>query len=100
VSLSGANFPFGGSAFEGVVTGPGEVLFEIRPVSIWDYDGPDIFERLVDGIEILIGGRVSRARNADPTLGEGVRLLRNRRVHASKWPFGTCTIRQFEFVRR
>ena len=27
-------------------------------MSIWDYDGPDIFERLSDATELIIGGIV------------------------------------------
>jgi hypothetical protein len=100
VSLSGANFPFGGSAFEGVVTGPGEVLFEIRPVSIWDYDGPDIFERLVDGIEILIGGRVLARGTPTGLLGKAYGSGGTEGYMRLNGPYGTCAIRQFEVVRR
>jgi hypothetical protein len=100
VSLSGANFLFGGSAFEGAVTGPGEVLFEIRPVSIWDYDGPDIFERLVDGIEILIGGRVLARRTPTGLLGEAYGSGGTEGYMRLNGPLGTCVIRRFDFVRR
>jgi hypothetical protein len=99
VSLSGANFPIGGSAFEGVVTGPGEVLFEIRLVSIWDYDGPDIFERLVDGIEILIGGRVLARGTPTGLLGKAYGSGGTEGYMRLNGPFGTCAIRQFDFVR-
>lgn len=99
VSLSGANFPIGGSAFEGVVTGPGEVLFEIRPVSIWDYDGPDIFERLVEGIEILIGGRVLARGTPTGLLGKAYGSGGTEGYMRLNGPFGTCAIRQFDFVR-
>jgi hypothetical protein len=100
VSLSGANFPMGGGAFEGVAIGPGEVLFEIRPVSIWDYDGPDIFERLVDGTEILIGGRV-RARGTPTGLsGKAYGSDGTEGYIRLNGPLGTCTIGQFDLVRR
>jgi hypothetical protein len=100
VSLSGANFPIGGGAFEGVATGPGEVLFEIRPVSIWDYDGPDIFERLADGIEILIGGRVLARGTPTGLLGKAYGSGGTEGYMRLNGPFGTCAIRQFDFVRR
>jgi hypothetical protein len=100
VSLSGANFPFGGGAFEGVIIGPGEVLFEIRPVSIWDYDGPDVFERLVDGTEIIVGGRVLARRMPTGLLGKAYGSDGTGGYMRLNVPLGDCVIRQFDFVRR
>jgi hypothetical protein len=99
-SLSGANFTSGGGAFGGVVTGPGEVLFEIRPVSVWDYDGPDIFERLVDGTEILIGGRVLARRTPTGLSGKAYGSGGTEGYMRLNGPLGTCTIRQFDLVRQ
>ena len=100
VTLSGANFPFGGGAFEGVMIGPGEVLFEIRPVSIWDYDGPDIFERLVDGTQIIIGGRVLARSTPTGLLGKAYGSDGTGGYMRLNAPLGDCVIRQFDFVRR
>ena len=100
VSLSGANFPLGGGAFEGVMIGPGEVLFDIRPVSIWDYDGPDIFERLVDGTQIIIGGRVLARGTPTGLLGKAYGSDGTEGYMRLNGPVGDCAIRQFDFVRR
>lgn len=100
VSLSGGNFPIGGGAFEGVVVKPGDVLFEIRPVSIWDYDGPDIFERLVDGTEIIIGGRVLARGTPTGLLGKAYGSDGTGGYMRLNIARGDCVIRQFDFARQ
>jgi hypothetical protein len=102
VSLSGANFFSGSGVFEGVVTPTGDVRFDIRPVSIWDYDATDIFERLDDGIGLIVGGVVvghptptgltGQASTEFPGCCNGYMRLNG--------PSGVCTIRRFDMLRR
>ena len=71
-------------------------------MSIWDYDGPDIFERLSDGTELIIGGIVlarhtptglsgQASTNASGCCNGYMRL---------NGPSGVCTIRKFDMVRQ
>lgn len=100
VSLSGATFLASGSAFEGVVTPASDVQFNIRPVSIWDYDGPDIFERLSDGTQIIIGGVVAARGTPRGISGKAGSCCGSEGYMRLNGPVGECIIRAFDMVRR
>jgi hypothetical protein len=102
VSLSGANFSIGSGVFEGVTTPTGEIQFEIRPVSIWDYDGPDIFEQLGDGTSILIGGVVAARHTPSGLSGQASTDFPGccNGYMRLNGPSGVCTIQKFDMVRQ
>jgi hypothetical protein len=72
VALSDADFLPGSSAFAGAVTATGEVKFAIRPSSVWDYDLPDLQERLSDSTVLLTFGVISATRTPQGISGTAI----------------------------
>jgi hypothetical protein len=118
VSLSGADFlsdpddPSGGGTFAGAVEPNGEISFSILPDSVWDYNVPDLEERLSEGTVLMIFGSIEATRTpagisgTPPAFwqesgGGGIFHLPPR---GSSWSLndatGWCYIDRFEMVPR
>jgi hypothetical protein len=72
VALSDADFLPGSNTFAGAVTAPDAIKFAIRPSSVWDYDGPDLQERLSDGTVLLMFGVISATRTSQRISGTAI----------------------------
>ena len=111
VALSDAEFLPGSNAFAGAVTAPEAIKFAIRPSSVWDYDGPDLQERLSDGTVLLMFGVISATRTPQGISG-AMNLIDQESglggiAHLPRGPswsladhIGWCDIDRFDMVPR
>ncbi len=100
VSLSGADFI--GNSFRGAVAPTGEIVFSIRPASIWDYDGPDVVERLSDGTSLCVAGTII-GRGTPTGISGTVDHSRGGTIFLCSGSYTShsgCSIDRFEMVRR
>jgi hypothetical protein len=110
VTLTGADFLRGAGAFSGEVMAAGGLQFIVRPGSVWDYDIPEMEERLSDGTILATFGIVAAtvspagifgtAPNQAAGLG-GILHLPPRSVGVSySWSqaIGSCDIERFDLV--
>lgn len=106
VSLSGADFVIArdgsGNSFRGEVLATGEATFSIRPATVWDYDGPDVVERLSDGTALCVAGSIIARRTPTGISGttDRSRGATIYRCSASYTSHSGCSIERFEMVRR
>ena len=107
VSLSGADFVLdrqgGGNTFRGIAAASGEIIFWLRPASIWDYDGPEVVERLSDGTAICVAGTIN-ARSTPTGISGTVDNSFGGTIYRCSGPVYTihagCWIDRFDLVRR
>ena len=72
VTLSGADFLPESGAFSGEVTATGGIRFDVRPVSLWDYDIPEMEERLADGTILATFGIITATATPEGILGKAL----------------------------
>ena len=106
VTLTGADFVIAldgsGNSFPGRVSSTGEIWFSIKPAAVWDYDGPDVVERLSDGTAICVAGTIAATGTPTGIVGtvsasHGGTIYRcsgNYIIHNGCW------IERLEMVRR
>ena len=110
VSLSAGDFLPRSDAFAGVVGPTGEIRFTIRPLSVWDYDGPDLQERLSDGTILVTLGTIratstpagisGTAMDQEAGLGGVFHLPPRGASWSLSQATGSCYIDRFEMVPR
>jgi hypothetical protein len=107
VTLTGADFVIAldgsGNSFHGRVTAAGEITFSIRPAAVWDYDGPDVVERLSDGTSICVAGTINASSTPTGILGTASNSQGGTIYRCSGSSYvihGGCGIERFEMVRR
>jgi hypothetical protein len=107
VSLSDADFLPGSNAFAGAVMAPGEMRFAIQPLSIWDYGGADLQERLSDGTILLTFGTISATSTPQRISGTAIAQgelggILHLPPRGSSWSMadytGWCDIDRFDMV--
>jgi hypothetical protein len=106
VSLSGADFLIArdgsGNSFRGVAAATGEATFSIRPATVWDYDGPDVVERLSDGTALCVAGSII-ARSTPTGISGTVDQSRSGTIYRCSGSYTShsgCSIKRFDMVRR
>jgi hypothetical protein len=72
VTLTGADFLPGAGAFSGEETATGGIRFEVKPVSIWGYDTPDMEERLSDGTILATFGIITATATPEGIFGQAL----------------------------
>jgi hypothetical protein len=72
VTLTGADFLPGAGAFSGEETATGAIRFEVKPVSIWGYDIPDMEERLSDGTILATFGIITATVTPEGICGQAL----------------------------
>jgi hypothetical protein len=110
VTLSGTAFLLRSGSFPGSIAATGEINFSIRPLTMWDYDGPDLVERLSDGTQFVAMGTITALRTPEGLSGRafgqesGFGGIFHLPPLGSSWSLanatGSCFIDRFEMVRR
>lgn len=72
VTLTGADFLPGSGAFSGEVTAAGALRFFVRPASLWDYDIPEMEERLTDGTILATFGIITATATPEGISGRAL----------------------------
>jgi hypothetical protein len=71
VFLSGADFRPRSDSFKGVVSGTGEITFNIEPLSPWDYHQFDFIEQLPGDTAFIVSGQIIARSAAAGIFGRG-----------------------------
>jgi hypothetical protein len=110
VTLSGATFLPHSGTFSGSIDSTGAIHFEIFPLTVWDYGGPDISEQLSDGTELVIMGPVTAigtptgisGRMLEQESGAGgiFHLPPRGAVWSLQFATGSCFVDRFVMVRK
>jgi hypothetical protein len=97
VFLSGADFRPGSDNFKGLVSGTGEITFNIEPVAPWDYGQFDVIERIPDGTVLIVSGIIIARSAAAGIFGSADDILGAYiQMNGGTW----CDIANFDLVPR
>jgi hypothetical protein len=110
LTLTGADFLPGSGSIRGSIAPTGVIHFVIRPLSVWDYDGPDMHERLGDGTVLATMGPITAVGTPAGISGRayeqqfGLGGIFHLPPRGSSWSLSqataTCLIDRFEMVPR